>query len=224
MAAGAAVTVHSVHGMGGVGKTQLAIEYAHAHATAYDLVWWIAAEEPAAIPDQVTALAVRLGLEPMADPVALQELVYDRLRSVPGWLLIFDNADRPRNRPWLPGGPLPPGIPGHVIVTTRRGGFAGLGPVLDLDVIDLPDAVRMLRARLPRSGSGDRRADRRGAGPVAAGAGAGRRLAGPLPDARPGVPGAAARPAVPSCMPVAGWSAGRTRSPRCGRSAWAGSR
>ena len=150
LAAGSAVTVHSVRGMGGVGKTQLATEYAHAHATDYDLVWWVAAEEPASIPDQFTALAARLGLDPAADPEALQALVHDRLRSVPGWLLIFDNADRAADiGPWLPTGPMPPGIPGHVIVTTRRGGFAAMGRVLDLDVIGLVDAVRMLRARVP---------------------------------------------------------------------------
>ena len=150
LAAGSAVTVHSVRGLGGVGKTQLATEYAHAHATDYDLVWWVAAEEPASIPDQFTALAARLGLDPAADPEALQALVHDRLRSVPGWLLIFDNADRAADiGPWLPTGPMPPGIPGHVIVTTRRGGFAGMGRVLDLDVIGVEDAVRMLRARVP---------------------------------------------------------------------------
>ena len=149
LAAGS-VTVHSVHGMGGVGKTQLATEYAYAHATDYDLVWWVAAEESAAIPDQFAALAVRLDLDLAADPEALRALVHDRLRTVPGWLLIFDNADRVEEiRPWLPGGLMPPGIPGHVIVTTRRGGFASMGPVLDLDVIDLLDGVRMLRARVP---------------------------------------------------------------------------
>ena len=58
------MTVTSVRGMGGVGKTQLANEYAYRHATDYDVVWWIAAEEPALIPYQFTALAIRLGLEP----------------------------------------------------------------------------------------------------------------------------------------------------------------
>jgi hypothetical protein len=47
LSAGSPVTVHSLHGMGGIGKTQLVIEYAYVHAEVYNLVWWIAAEEPA---------------------------------------------------------------------------------------------------------------------------------------------------------------------------------
>jgi len=150
LATGSTVTVHAVRGIGGVGKSQLAAQYAYAHAADYDVVWWIAAEEPAAIPDQFTELATRLGLGPAADPDILRDQVHDQLRRVPGWLLVFDNANRVDDvRPWLPRGPLPSGIPGHVIVTTRRGGFATLGRVLDLDVIDLPDAVQLLRTRVP---------------------------------------------------------------------------
>jgi hypothetical protein len=52
-------------------------------------------------------------------------------------------------RPWLPDGPLPPGIPGHVLVTTRRSGFGSLGQVLELDVLDLPSAITLLRTRVP---------------------------------------------------------------------------
>jgi tetratricopeptide (TPR) repeat protein len=144
------VTVQAVRGMGGVGKTQLAAEFAYAHAADYDLVYWIAAEEPTSIPDEFSALAEQLGLDPVSDPDGLQAQVHDRLRSVPGWLLIFDNADSANDiRPWLPGGLLPPGVPGHVIVTTRRGGFAALGEVMDLDVIGPTDALALLRTRVP---------------------------------------------------------------------------
>jgi hypothetical protein len=43
-------------------------------------VWWIAAEEPASIPDQFAALAARLGLDPVADPEALRGQGHDALR------------------------------------------------------------------------------------------------------------------------------------------------
>jgi len=50
LANGSTVTVQSLRGMGGVGKTQLATEFCYAQAADYDLVYWIAAEEPATIP------------------------------------------------------------------------------------------------------------------------------------------------------------------------------
>ena len=59
--AGDRAVVKALAGMRGVGKTQLAIEYAHRFASAYDLVWWVTAEQAGLIPDQFAALGTEWG-------------------------------------------------------------------------------------------------------------------------------------------------------------------
>ena len=58
--------VQALHGMGGVGKTQLAAEYAHRFASAYDVVWWIPAEQPGLSGTSSLLLAAELGCVPQA--------------------------------------------------------------------------------------------------------------------------------------------------------------
>jgi KaiC/GvpD/RAD55 family RecA-like ATPase len=50
-----------LHGIGGVGKTQLAIEYTYRFAADYDIAWWITAEQDGLIGEQFAALSAELG-------------------------------------------------------------------------------------------------------------------------------------------------------------------
>jgi hypothetical protein len=155
LAAGSRVAVRSLFGMGGVGKTQLANEYAYGQAGDYDAVWWLRAEEPVLLADQFVQLGRALGveIEAGADPEQVRAVVHAVLRDVPAWLLVFDNADDVAGiADWLPAVPLGVGRRGHVLVTTRRTGFGALGQVHELDVIDPPEAVALLRTRVPELG------------------------------------------------------------------------
>ena len=91
--------VQALHGMGGVGKTQLAVEYAHRFARHYDLAWWINSEQAKLIGDQVAALGLALGLRPGRDSHRGSTVgrCWPNCGDGAGWLLVFDNAEHPED-------------------------------------------------------------------------------------------------------------------------------
>src|ERR1700759_588940 len=85
-----------VYGLGGVGKTAIAIEYAWRFRSEYDLVWWIAADQLPSARGSPAGLATRLGLDasPTAGVDGSIAAVHDALRRgepYSRWLLVFDN-------------------------------------------------------------------------------------------------------------------------------------
>ncbi len=138
------------HQLGGVGRTQLAVEYAHRHADDYDLVWWIPAEQTAGLRAALVGLAQRLGLPEARDINRTLGAVRDALsRGEPyrNWLVVFENANRPEDiKPYLPSGA------GHVLVTSRNPRWtAEIAQALPVPAFDRPDSVDFLRRRLPEA-------------------------------------------------------------------------
>jgi len=143
LASNSRVAVQALHGRGGVGKTQLALEYAYRFAGEYEYAWWVAAEDAALIPGQLAALATRMKLAPPGSPPAIAvELLLGELGAMSRWLLVFDNAEDPAAlAAFLPGGP------GHVLITSRNPNWRTRAVPVDVDTLTRAESVALLRAQ-----------------------------------------------------------------------------
>lgn len=135
----------AITGLGGVGKTQLALEYSYRHADDYRVVWWVRSEEPATLAADYAGLAGRLDLpeKEAQDQRVAVEAVKSWLEQNGGWLLVFDNAQEFKDLEDY----LPRAGSGHVIITSRKQSWGGVARMLTVDMFTPAESVESLRRR-----------------------------------------------------------------------------
>lgn len=154
-----------LHGLGGIGKTQLSIEYTKRHKDNYSAIFWLNMKDKNSIKQSFAKLAQQISREhPSALPVSnldtnqnLDEVVeyvksWLSLRNNTRWLMIYDNYDTPI----LPGKTdpaavdikkfLPESYQGSVIITTRSSEVRIGHPIQIRKLSDIRDSLAILSA------------------------------------------------------------------------------
>lgn len=138
----------ALHGLGGVGKTRAAVEYAWEHQTEYSALLFVIAETPEALRRDLAALTWPLGLpeRDTADEDIKLLAALDWLRLNPVWLLIIDGVDTEpalKEATQLMGGM----TGGHVLITTQLTNFPPHIVAFELDRLDVEAAAEFLVER-----------------------------------------------------------------------------
>ncbi|MDN2579937.1 tetratricopeptide repeat protein [Aquibium sp. ELW1220] len=140
---GIAIAGHALHGLGGIGKTQLAIEFAHAHNEDYRALLFLPCGSKELLASALAALAgpdvLDLPEQHETDDARRANAALRWLNANPGWLLILDNVDDEAAlaamealRPRLRGG--------SVLITGRLNAWPAGVASIELDVLD-PDSA-----------------------------------------------------------------------------------
>ncbi len=134
-------------GMGGVGKTQLAVEFAYRYGRFFKGVHWVQAS--ANVEKEIAACGLAMGVQPWPDEVAAQAmLTLTEWQKASPRLIIFDNVvDTEILQKWLPR------LQGsRVLVTSRKANWpAALGmETFGLEMLSPQESLELLHRLAPR--------------------------------------------------------------------------
>src|SRR5262249_54466836 len=135
----AAVHACALDGLGGIGKTSVAVAYSHRFRAYYDTMIRIGAEDTAVVDNNLAALATEFGV-PSDEPEQRIGRLWHALRRPGRTLVIFDNAATEQSlQPWWPSAD----SGADVLVTSRSAGWSRAVPVR-VELLSGDDAVKLL--------------------------------------------------------------------------------
>jgi len=152
-AATAITQTQAIHGLGGIGKTRLAVEYAWRSGDRYDAALFVAADSPEALRSGLAGLT-RLGLPgliPVPSRAQEEEVAacLAWLHEHDRWLLILDNVDTDDAAEAVRR--LLPALQGkHVLITSRRRNWLASIRKQPLDQLSAEEATAFLLQRTER--------------------------------------------------------------------------
>jgi len=131
-----------IHGIGGVGKTHIAVEYAYRYADNYDIIWWVRTENSITMTADLVGLSERLNLTEKnnKDQEASIHALLNFLKKEDRWLIIFDNADNPE----ILLNYIPKDKYGHVIITSRNPSWENIY-TLKVPVMNRRESIELLQ-------------------------------------------------------------------------------
>ncbi len=137
-----------ISGLGGIGKTQTAIEYAYRYRANYKAILWARSDSEGTLTSEFVAIAQLLGLSESdeQDQRIIIEAVMRWLRTNSHWLLIFDNIeDLADAEPFIPRSGQ-----GHILLTTRAQALGGIAQRIDIEKMEAQTGALLLlrRARI----------------------------------------------------------------------------
>jgi tetratricopeptide (TPR) repeat protein/DNA-binding XRE family transcriptional regulator len=135
----------AISGLGGIGKTQIAIEYAHRYRDDYDAVFWVTAATRETLHSDFVALArlLQLPAQDLPDQQVIVDAVKQWLARHEQWLLILDNADELDLLPDF----LPTGDTGYILLTTRAQATGSLAPSVSIEHMSGEEGALLLLRR-----------------------------------------------------------------------------